>query len=144
MKKLLWLCLFSPFLTFAQVSPRLVCSNIKVYADSLKFESTDSRIVGYLEGEGLQVMKFFFNNEITIDAVFKIQPIQSRRSSVKSGSIRVSVVYFLVAGNSVDKRKTERIIYLNDLVDFDFLENFVYQDGLKNKRVSLSYKLTKQ
>ena len=144
MEKLLFFLFVSPILCFGQISPKLFCSNIKVDGGDLKFDTTDIHFVGYLEGEGRNAIKFFSNNELSIDAIFKTKTIYSKRSSVKSGSVRVNIVYFIRFGDNFDIRRTERIIYLNDKVDLNFLENFVYVDGAKSKRITLSYKITKQ
>ncbi len=144
MKCFLLLLLISPLLCFSQISPKLVCTDINVSGDDFSYDTSDVRFVGFLEGEGKNSVKFFSNDELSINAFFYLRTINSKRSSVKSGSVRIEIVYYLVAGNSIDKRITERIVYLGDNVDFSFVENFVYEDGLKNKRVSLTYKLTKQ
>lgn len=77
---------------------------------------------------------------ITIIAKFKVSSIHSRRSSTKSGSIRLEVKYQSILGDKKDNRTAEYIYYIDDERQLEAKEMFVFNNGLSPIQYTLTFK----
>jgi len=84
----------------------------------------------------------FKNNEVSISANFKITGYNSRRSSVKTGAVKVVINYTSTYNKKKDKRVSEYTFYLDDERKFNVKENFVFKSGIKSYGLTLTYKGT--
>ncbi len=95
----------------------------------------------YLKDGSRNKQNYIFRNQrILIDATFKVDLFNSRRSSTKTGSIKVTVIYRCEVDGKKDKRTSEYIFYLDDERKFTVKELFVFKNGLKSTQHTLTYK----
>lgn len=88
----------------------------------------------------LHDVELYTSSNLTITADFKVSTNYSRRSSSKSGSITLDVVYFTDYGGKKDKRTAQYMFFLDDERRFEAKEQFVFKNGLKPRQIKLSYK----
>ncbi|OYU96930.1 MAG: hypothetical protein CFE21_01180 [Bacteroidetes bacterium B1(2017)] len=140
MKKLLvFICFCFPVFVIAQNQARVIISKINVEGDGWSSAVTDSFYVDLNKGERENNNVLFTDPSLTIKADFRIVAYNTKRSSVKAGSIKLKAVYFLNSGEKRDKRTTEYIMYNGQERGMQVKETFILTDGLKSYRYTLSY-----
>lgn len=133
--------LFFPLISIGQSNyTTLLLSNIELI-ESNGVKSTREPFVVYLkDGERNRNNYFFENERITIQATFKVESYNSRRSSNKTGAIKVTVIYRSEFQGVRDKRTSEYLFYIDDDRKFDLKESFVFKNGLKSNRIIVTCK----
>jgi hypothetical protein len=140
MKKVLLALFLFPLLLSAQVE-----YTVLEITDVVVKNQTDS-VMGvpfniYLKDDTKNRENILINSEkLNIKANFAIASNNNKRSSTKSGSVRVTVTYYSFFNEKKDKRKTEYIFYLNNERKFEVKETFVFGNGLKATQYTLTYK----
>jgi hypothetical protein len=141
MKQLIFLFVILPFTTFAQAEYAIL-----KLSDILIVEKPGDTLIGkpydvYLKDGSRNKQNYIFRNQrILIDATFKVESFNSRRSSTKTGSIKVTVIYRCEVDGKKDKRTSEYIFYLDDERKFAVKELFIFKNGLKSTQLTLTYK----
>jgi hypothetical protein len=129
------LCLGLCLASFAQSEDyiQLDITDVKVTENS----SETAGIGGIINFNNVQLYQ---SSNLSITADIKVSSNNSRRSSTKSGSITLDVVYHTNYSGKKDKRTAQYIFYLDDDRSFVAKEQFVFKNGLKPRQIKLSYK----
>jgi hypothetical protein len=141
MRNLFFFLLFISIHALGQDQAKLLISDVTFKTDGWSHVNPNTITVRLTDGTRENKIPFYNSSDFSLFVDFKIDAIDSRRSSVKSGSIRLKTVYHLLSGNRKDKRTTEKIIYLGDTKEYEVVENFVIFNGLNSIKLSLSYKV---
>jgi|GEM_PF-1667542 hypothetical protein len=89
----------------------------------------------------LQKISLYKSAGLSITADIKVSSNNSRRSSTKSGSVTLDVVYHSeYADGKKDKRSAQYVFYLDNDRSFVAKEQFVFKNGLKPRQVKLTFK----
>jgi hypothetical protein len=139
-KNIILLFLFLPLLTFSQDYAQLTISNIKVVTGTTTIDNDKVVLVQLKEGKRKKDNILFVGSDITIEADIRVVAYKSKRSSSKSGAVKIKAVYFLRHGGKKDKRTTEQVFYLDDAREYEAKETFVIPNGLNSKKIVLTYK----
>jgi hypothetical protein len=139
-KNIILLFLFFPLLAFAQDYAQLTISNIKVVDGTKTIENDKVVLVQLNEGKRKNDNILFAGSDITIEADIRVVAYDSKRSSSKSGAVKIKTVYFLNHGGKRDKRTTEQVFYLDDAREYQAKETFVIPNGLNSKKIVLTFK----
>lgn len=143
MKKLFVFIAMLPFLASAQNDSKtttLKINEIVVVDKSGNQYSGSDQTFDVRQNKNTSRKVLFENNEVKIEATYKIVGYNSRRSSTKTGAVKVTVNYISTYAGKKDKRTSEYVFYLDDARKFDVKENFVYKRGIKSYGLTLTYK----
>ena len=140
MKKLLvFICLLLPVVVLAQNQARVLISNVNVVGDGGSTAMADSFYIDLNEGKRENNFVLYTDPGLTIKADFRIVAYNTKRSSVKAGSIKLKAVYFLYQGEKRDKRTTEYIMYNGQERGIQVKETFIIPNGLNSSKYILTY-----
>jgi hypothetical protein len=141
MRNLIVFLLFISLNAIGQDQAQLLVSNVTLKSEAWSHTNPNSFTIRLTDGNRQNQIPFYNGSDFSLSADFRIDAIQSKRSSVKAGSIRLKTIYHLLGGNRRDKRTTEKIIYLGDIKEYEVVENFVIFNGFNSIKVTLSYKV---
>jgi hypothetical protein len=135
------LCLGLCLASFAQSEDyiQLDITDVKVTENSSEAAGIGG-IINLKNKSNLNNVQLYQSSNLSITADIKVSSNNSRRSSTKSGSITLDVVYHTNYSGKKDKRTAQYIFYLDDDRSFVAKEQFVFKNGLKPRQIKLSYK----
>jgi hypothetical protein len=140
MKKLLiFIYLLLPAVLLAQNQARVLISNVNVVGDGVSTAKAYSFNIDLNEGKRENNFVLFNDPGLIIKADFRIVAYNTKRSSVKAGSIKLKAVYFLYAGEKRDKRTSEYIMYNGQERGIQVKETFIITNGLNSNKYTLTY-----
>jgi hypothetical protein len=135
------LCLGLCLASFAQSEDyiQLDITDVKVTENSSETAGIGG-IINLKNKSNLNNVQLYQSSNLSITADIKVSSNNSRRSSTKSGSITLDVVYHTNYSGKKDKRTAQYIFYLDDDRSFVAKEQFVFKNGLKPRQIKLSYR----
>ncbi|HUM45782.1 MAG TPA: hypothetical protein PLD84_02565 [Chitinophagales bacterium] len=134
---LLSLLLFSAA-GYAQTTGTLKIQNIRLVIDGKETTSPDLTLP-FEWSKDSQEFPLYKNDQFSIVAKYRLSTHKSPRSSLKSSALNVIINYYMVMNGDKDKRRSEKIFYLDQERQFNVEELFVFKEGFNNSNVKLSY-----
>ena len=128
--------LVAPILLLGQTVVDL--SNVVVKDGGQEHTGQDQSIA--LRGdEGSENTVLYADQDLTLRIHFKVSTHNVRRSSMKDSAVNLIMTLYMEAGKKKDKRRTEKIFYMDDARTSSFKERFLIKQGVNNRIIDVSF-----
>lgn len=139
MKYLLAFALLLPLGLLAQNYTHLKVHNTTVNINKGEAIAGNSFDIELKKGSNDRGNILYAGSDLTIEANFKIVAYNSRRSSTKTGAVKIIANYRTTYQGKKDKRTSENVFYLDDERVFSVNEKFVVKNGLYSQQITLKF-----
>ena len=122
----------------AQTTGSLKIQNIKLTIDGKEVTSPDLTLP-FEWSKDSKEYQLYTGDQLSIMAKYRISTHKSSRSSVKNSALNVIINYYVTMGEEKDKRRSEKIFYLDQARQFNVEDLFTIKKGYDNSIIKLNY-----
>ena len=125
--------------TWAQT--RIIFSEVRALDRQDSIQGTDATIQ-LNRAEGKDDTVILSAGDVTVKVRAKVKTHSSPRSSLKDSAVNLTLDLFTQAGKGKDKKRVEKIFYLDQSRTGTVTQRFNFKNGLDMRSITLSFKVT--
>lgn len=125
--------------TWAQT--RIIFSEVRALDRQDSIQGTDATIQ-LNRAEGKDDTVILSAGDVTVKVRAKVKTHSSPRSSLKDSAVNLTLDLFTQAGKEKDKKRVEKIFYLDQSRTGTVTQRFNFKNGLDMRSITLSFKVT--
>ena len=142
MKRYLFLILGSLLLaTSSWAQTRIIFSEVRAMEPQDSLHGNDVTIQ-LNRAEGKDNTLLLAAGDVNVKVRAKVKTHSSPRSSLKDSAVNLTLDLFTQAGNRKDKKRVEKIFYLDQSRSGTVTQRFNFKNGLDMRPLTLSFKVT--
>lgn len=138
MKHILFLLFFAASAMFSTAQTIVILEDV-VIQDQENTYTAPGRTVQLDRAEGTEETILFAGNDLEIKAHFKVSTHKSPRSSVKDSAVNLEMTLYLYAAGKKDKRRVDKIYYMDQDRSSAFKETFIIKNGIDIRKIEVSF-----
>ena len=138
MKRML-LSLLVPALALVGTAQTVVILEDVVIQDQENTYTAEGRTITLDKAEGSEETILFAGNDLEVKAHFKVSTHKSPRSSMKDSAVNLEMTLYLYAAGKKDKRRVDKIYYMDQERSSTFKETFVIKNGIDIRKIEVSF-----
>ena len=110
-----------------------------VIQDQENTYTAEGRTITLDKAEGSEETILFAGNDLEVKAHFKVSTHKSPRSSMKDSAVNLEMTLYLYAAGKKDKRRVDKIYYMDQERSSTFKETFVIKNGIDIRKIEVSF-----